>query len=130
MASGSADKTIFLWGVYGDCPNYAVLTGHKNSILELHWTTDSEHLVSASADKTVFQTSNPADAFVLQARAWDVEAGIQIKKMGEHDSYVNSCNVARRGPEMVVTGSDDATAKVTHLHLSRNCSSCLCRSGI
>jgi len=106
IASGSADKTIFLWSVYGDCLNYAVLTGHQNTILEVHWTTDGEHLVSASADKTV--------------RAWDVEACVQIKKMGEHDSFVNSCNVARRGPEMVVSGADDSTAKIWDLRVKRS----------
>ena len=53
VASGSADKSVFLWKVHGDCSNYAVLSGHQNTVLELHWTTDGEHVVSASADKSV-----------------------------------------------------------------------------
>ena len=56
VASGSADKSVFLWKVHGDCSNYAVLSGHQNTVLEMHWTTDGEHVVSASADKSVRAT--------------------------------------------------------------------------
>lgn len=42
-----------LWDVYGECRNYNVLAGHKNAVLEVQWTYDSAHVVSASADKTV-----------------------------------------------------------------------------
>lgn len=64
LATGSFDKTIcarpslrrlkpraaltaqlrdgaVLWNVYGECENYGVLTGHKNAVLELHWSSDS-----------------------------------------------------------------------------------------
>ena len=133
IASGSHDKCIFLWRTYGECENFSVLkgvplavlvacgplapaclqapgappslthppctlVGHKNAVLELHWTPDGERIISCSPDKT--------------ARAWDVETGLQIKKMGEHTDIVNSCCPLRRGPPLVVTGSDDGTAKV------------------
>ncbi|TKY62871.1 U5 small nuclear ribonucleoprotein 40 kDa protein [Spatholobus suberectus] len=98
VASGSHDREIFLWNVHGDCKNFVVLKGHKNAVLDLHWTTDGTQIVSASPDKTV--------------RAWDVETGKQIKKMVEHLSYVNSCCPSRRGPPLVVSGSDDGTAKL------------------
>ena len=74
------------------------MPGHKNAILELHWTTDGERIVSASPDKTV--------------RMWDVVAGEQVKKMTEHDNFVNSCHTLRRGPPLIVSGSDDGTVKV------------------
>lgn len=38
---------------------------------------------------------------------WDVESQKLIKKMKGHTSYVNSCHPARRGPDLVVSGSDD-----------------------
>ncbi|KAK4268481.1 hypothetical protein QN277_025135 [Acacia crassicarpa] len=98
IASGSHDREIFLWNVHGDCKNFMVLKGHKNAVLDLHWTTDGTQIVSASPDKTL--------------RAWDVETGKQIKKMAEHLSYVNSCCPSRRGPPLVVSGSDDGTAKL------------------
>ncbi len=72
--------------------------GHKNAVLELHWTSDGERIVSASPDKSV--------------RAWDAVTGEQVKKMSEHDSFVNSCCPLKRGPPLLVSGSDDGTAKV------------------
>ncbi|KAJ3695798.1 hypothetical protein LUZ60_001175 [Juncus effusus] len=101
LASGSHDKSIFLWHTHGDCKNFSVLHGHKNAILDLNFTTDSSTLLSASPDKTI--------------RAWDVETGKQIKKMSEHSSFVNSCCPSRRGPPLVVSGSDDGTAKLWDL---------------
>lgn len=98
VASGSHDREIFLWNVYGDCKNFMVLKGHKNAVLDLQWTTDGSNIISASPDKTL--------------RAWDVETGMQIKKMSEHSSVVNSCCPNRRGPLNIVSGSDDGTAKL------------------
>lgn len=72
--------------------------GHKNAVLEVQWTTDGERVLSASPDKSV--------------RAWDAATGEQVKKMSEHDNFVNSCCPLRRGPPLLVSGSDDATAKV------------------
>jgi Prp8 binding protein len=59
---------------------------------------------------------------------WDAEYGQRIKKFTGlkyihlfhgalflelgHNSFVNSCFPSRRGPQLVVTGSDDNTAKV------------------
>lgn len=73
--------------------------GHKNAVVELHWTSDGERVITASPDKSV--------------RAWDVASGQQVKKMAEHDSFVNSCCPLRRGPPLLVSGSDDGTAKVS-----------------
>ncbi|CAD5180966.1 uncharacterized protein LOC135616786 [Musa acuminata AAA Group] len=101
IASGSHDKDIFLWYVHGECKNFMVLRGHKNAVLDLQWTTDGTQIISASPDKTL--------------RAWDVESGKQVKKMAEHSSFVNSCCPSRRGPPLVVSGSDDGTAKLWDL---------------
>lgn len=32
--------------------------------------------------------------------------------MAEHSSFVNSCCAARRGPPLIISGSDDGTAKL------------------
>lgn len=103
IASGSKDKHVFLWRVYGSCENFMVLKGHKNAVLELHWTTDAEKIVTASADKT--------------ARLWDVEVGLQVKNMKGHTAIVNSCCPARRGLPLVVTCSDDSTARIWDLRM-------------
>ena len=72
--------------------------GHKNAVLDVHWTNDGEKLLSASPDKTV--------------RVWDTATGTQTKKMTEHDNFVNSCSPLRRGPPLLVSGSDDSHVKV------------------
>ena len=54
---------------------------------------------------------------------WDVEVGARVKKLKGHSSYVNSCSASRRGPQMVATGSDDGTIRVSALiHVDYFCS--------
>ena len=42
-----------LWDVAGESKNYNVLTGHKNAVLEVKWSSSLNTLISCSADKTV-----------------------------------------------------------------------------
>lgn len=58
-------------------------------------------LFSASTDKTV--------------GVWDSETGERIKRLKGHTSFVNTCYPARRGPQLICTGSDDGTVKVRSL---------------
>jgi len=55
-------------------------------------------LYSASADKSV--------------SVWDLDTHTRLKKLSGHTTFVNSCHPARRGPELVVSGSDDCTTKI------------------
>lgn len=121
---------VVLWNVYGDCENYATLKGHSGAVMELHYNTDGRWawifaslnvkrfikwfkkfhnplcifpasfslLFSASTDKTV--------------GVWDSETGERIKRLKGHTSFVNTCYPARRGPQLICTGSDDGTVKV------------------
>ncbi|XP_018603419.1 U5 small nuclear ribonucleoprotein 40 kDa protein [Scleropages formosus] len=98
LASAGYDRLILMWSVYGDCDNYATLKGHSGAIMELHYNTDGSLLFSASTDKTV--------------AVWDSETGERIKRLKGHTSFVNSCYPARRGPQVVCTGSDDGTVKL------------------
>lgn len=100
-ASASFDKTILLWNVYGSCENYMLLKGHKNAILDLHWTSNenASRIFTCSADKTVAM--------------WDAEVGKRIKKWDGHVSFVNACCPKRGGiVDVVASGSDDGTVKV------------------
>ena len=53
----------------GPDPNFLrrafAIAGHKNAIVELHFTSDGERIVTASPDKSV--------------RAWDVATGQQVR---------------------------------------------------
>lgn len=79
--------------------------GHRNALLSVAWTPDGAHVLSASADKTV--------------RAWDAESGKQVKKMSEHSGVVNSVCPARKGPPLLVSGSDDGSVKLWDLRVRR-----------
>ena len=65
---------------------------------QVHWFPSGEQLVTASADKSV--------------RCWDAEAGLQIKRLTEHTSIVNSVQPLQRGPALFVSGGDDSRVKV------------------
>ncbi|KAL6064764.1 U5 small nuclear ribonucleoprotein 40 kDa protein [Balamuthia mandrillaris] len=106
LASGSFDKRIFLWDVYGECENYAVLDGHKNAVLELHWSTDGDRLYSASADKT--------------AASWDAEVCRRLRKFGEHNAFVNTCCPSRKEDPLLVTGCDEGMVKLWDTRVKRS----------
>lgn len=88
-----------LWNVYGGpCSNFGLLKGHKNAILQIQWTYDNMHLLSASADKTV--------------ALWDAEVGSRVKKFTGHRNVVNSVSTVRKGQLLVASGSNDGTVHV------------------
>lgn len=68
-------------------------------------STFSSSLVTASTDKTV--------------ALWDVEVGERIKKLKGHTTFVNSCQMARRGPQLICSGSDDGTIKVSSSQMGK-----------
>ncbi|ODQ68255.1 WD40 repeat-like protein [Nadsonia fulvescens var. elongata DSM 6958] len=105
IVSGSVDKSIQLWNVYGSQEfdergndmkpvNFgSIASGHKSAVLDVRWTRDSRSVVSASAD--------------LTAGLWDVETGERLRKFKGHSDMVNSVNLIRRGVELVLTTGDD-----------------------
>jgi Prp8 binding protein len=97
LASASFDKTVELWSLQGECTNTNLFEGHKSAVLEVHWSTDETTLYSCSADGS--------------AIIWDVETGERVKPLRGHSGVVNSLFPARHRP-LLVTGSDDCTAKV------------------
>jgi Prp8 binding protein len=105
LCSGSMDRQIFLWEVYGGDEsnredaagrNYNVLSGHKNAVLQVNWNNVSSPntIVSCSADKTV--------------AIWDAHKGARTRKLTEHTAVVNSCH-SSSGSNMLASGSDDCT---------------------
>ncbi|KAF9431622.1 hypothetical protein BGZ76_011920 [Entomortierella beljakovae] len=101
IASAGEEKCIYLWNTYGECSNYGVIKGHNGPILELHWSRDGSMIFTASADKT--------------CGVYDVQTGERIKRFKGHTSFVNSCSPAKRGPELLASGSDDGSVKIWDL---------------
>ena len=81
LVSGSFDKTCLLWNASGSCENYNVLEGHKNAILDVCWSNDSEHVATASADKTI---------------GWfHANTGQRVKRFQGHTGIVNAVDSAK-----------------------------------
>jgi Prp8 binding protein len=45
IASAGFDRKIFLWNVYGECDNWAVMMGHTGAIMDLKFAKDSTYKV-------------------------------------------------------------------------------------
>ena len=82
-----------LWKTTDNCENFGALNGHKQAVMDLHWSRDSGVLFSASAD--------------MHLASWDVETGQRIRRHPGHEEMINCMDVSKRGEEMLVSGSDD-----------------------
>lgn len=98
LASAGFDRQIFLWNVYGECENFAVMKGHTGAILQLDFTSGSDQVVTCATDSLLM--------------LWDVATGERVRKYRGHQTFVNSVDLARRGPQMMCSGSDDGTIKL------------------
>ncbi|KAL7751614.1 hypothetical protein RI367_003079 [Sorochytrium milnesiophthora] len=98
LASGSFERNILLWNVYGDCKNWNTLKGHTGAVLQVQWSRDSQQVYSASADMTV--------------GVWDAQSGDRVRKCKGHTSFVTALARNRRGQELLVSGGDDGAVLV------------------
>ena len=103
IASGSRDRTVFLWHVYGETDNYGVLRGHKNAVLDVCWGSGAAsggaaRIYTASADKTL--------------GVWDSESGARLKVLSGHTKIINAVAAARQGPAQLASVSDDGTVRI------------------
>lgn len=99
LASGSFDMKCLLWNATGSCENYNVLEGHKNAILDLCWSNDSEFVATASADKTI--------------GLFNANTGTRVKRYQGHTGIVNAVDFAKTSlSPLIVSASDDHTAKL------------------
>jgi WD40 repeat protein len=100
LCSGSFDSTCLLWNAGGTCTNFNILSGHKNAILDVKFTNDSEKVITASAD--------------YNCGVYDVTTGDRIKRFMGHKAIVNAVSVCGEGgsPYLAVSASDDRTSRL------------------
>lgn len=67
----------------GNCSNFNVLSGHKNAILDVKFTNDSEKIITASAD--------------FNLGVYDALTGTRMKRFMGHTGIVNAVDVCREG---------------------------------
>lgn len=104
LASGSFDMTCCLWAASGSCTNFNVLQGHKNAILDVKWTMDSEYVLTASADKTIGY--------------YESYAGNRVKRLQGHEGIVNAIDTSRANSKVVASASDDSSVRIWDVRLS------------
>lgn len=82
------------------------MSGHQGAVMELHFTPDGSQIFTCSTDSTL--------------GLWDISTGQRIKKLKGHTTFVNTVQGARRGPQILVSGSDDGAIKMWDTR-KRNC---------
>ena len=98
LATASFDRKILIWEASGTCSNLMSLNGHQSAITDICWSRKSPVLYSVAADKHLI--------------AWDIASQQRIRKFKGHEKFINSVSVVRKGPEIILTGSDDCTLRL------------------
>jgi len=98
LASAGSERAVYLWKTYGECENAVMQPNHGGTICDLRFNYDGSLLYTASVDKTL--------------GVWDVTSGSRIKRLKGHTNFVNAVGETKRGPPLVVSGSDDCQVKV------------------
>ena len=91
LVSGSADKTIKLWGLdFGDC--HRSLTGHDESVMSVAFVHDTHYFFSASKDGTI--------------RYWDADSFDHILTLRGHHADVWGIVPSRSGKLLASVSRD------------------------
>lgn len=98
VASAGFDRKIFLWNVYGECENWAILLGHGGAVMDLRFTLDSSEIISCATDKSIM--------------IWNLETLERVKKLKGHENFVNCIDVSRQTPQKICSGGDDNKIKL------------------
>ena len=58
----------------------------------------------------------------MMLASWDADTGGRIRRYQGHEDVINAFDIAKRGPEVMVSASDDGTVGVNHSHFPNPCS--------
>ncbi len=96
LASSGEDKTIKIWEVQkGQC--LKTLTGHKNWVRSVAFSSDGRQIVSGGDDNTV--------------KIWDFRTGKCRITLSGHDNWVRSVAFSSDG-QRIISGGDDNTVRI------------------
>lgn len=97
VISGSRDKTIKIWDVFGSSCIYT-FNGHDNWVRSIAMHPNGKYLISSSDDKSI--------------RVWELKTGRCVKKiMDAHDRFVVSLAINHKFP-LMASGSNDQCIKL------------------
>lgn len=96
IASGSDDKTVKLWQLYGG-NEIRTLKGHSDLIYSVAISPDGKTLVSGSKDNTV--------------KVWNLKTGKQLLNLTGHKALINSVAISADN-QNIASGSYDNTIKI------------------
>eukprot|EP00924_Labyrinthula_sp_SR-Ha-C_P003832 augustus_masked-scaffold_3-processed-gene-6.55-mRNA-1 protein AED:0.38 eAED:0.42 QI:0/-1/0/1/-1/1/1/0/328 len=107
LATAGSDKKLLLWDIFStSCENILEIRVGKNSIQDVCWSPNSKLIFGASADASL--------------HAFNVETGSKLQKYVDHTSFINSLDIAPSPKELLVSGSDDKTAKLWDIREKRS----------
>ncbi|MCZ8121511.1 MAG: hypothetical protein O9295_26540 [Microcystis sp. LE18-22.4A] len=95
LASASADNTIKLWDIKGNCIN--TLKGHEDKVYSIYFSSDGEKIISVSADKTI--------------KLWSCSTGEEIKTFCGHKEWVNYATFSP-DDQYIASASNDNTIRI------------------
>ena len=110
LVSGSFNMTCTSWNSTGNFENLNILClSHKNAILDMSWSHNLDFITTALVNKTI---------------GWcNFYASQRIKRFVNYDSIVNTadtCHAETSSPNIIVSSSDDSTARMWDTRISSN----------
>jgi len=87
------ENEIKLWRLENNTTTHATLLGHRNHVNDLIFTSDNQHLISASDDFTLI--------------IWSVRTGNRLRTFRGHTGGVMRCSLTRNNQRMLSDSYDD-----------------------
>jgi guanine nucleotide-binding protein subunit beta-2-like 1 protein len=98
LISGSRDKTLIIWKLYGENKDgyygypYKSLTGHNHFVSDLALANENNMVISSSWDKTL--------------RLWDLKTGKTVRRFVGHTKEVFTVALSQDNRQIISAGAD------------------------